>query len=73
MISQNQAYLLRSGRLMPLIQYLARIPFDFGAINTLGEEISRLGLNARFLSQTRARGCRRYPRVATTQPNPLSQ
>ena len=24
---------------MPLIQYLARIPFDFGAISLLGEEI----------------------------------
>ena len=29
---------------MPLIQYLSRIPFDFGAIATLGEEITRLGL-----------------------------
>lgn len=34
---------------MPLIQYLARIPFDFGAINTLGEEISRLGLKRPLL------------------------
>ncbi|MEM6987580.1 MAG: iron-containing alcohol dehydrogenase [Pseudomonadota bacterium] len=29
---------------MPLIQYLTRIPFDFGAINTLSDEIERLGL-----------------------------
>jgi len=29
---------------MPLIQYLARIPFNFGAINTLGDEIARLNL-----------------------------
>jgi 4-hydroxybutyrate dehydrogenase len=29
---------------MPLIQYLSRIPFDFGAIQVLPEEIARLGL-----------------------------
>lgn len=29
---------------MPLIQYLSRIPFDFGAIATLGEEIASLGI-----------------------------
>lgn len=29
---------------MPLIQYLSHIPFEFGAITTLGEEITRLGL-----------------------------
>ena len=34
---------------MPLIQYLSRIPFDFGAINTLGEEIERLGLSRPLL------------------------
>ena len=34
---------------MPLIQYLSRIPFDFGAIATLGEEIQRLGLKRPLL------------------------
>lgn len=34
---------------MPLIQYLSRIPFDFGAIATLGEEIERLGLERPLL------------------------
>jgi alcohol dehydrogenase class IV len=29
---------------VPLIQYLSRIPFDFGVISTLGEEIARLGM-----------------------------
>ena len=29
---------------MPLIQYLSRILFDFGAVSGLGEEIERLGL-----------------------------
>ncbi len=29
---------------MALIQYLSRIPFDFGAISLLGDEIARLGL-----------------------------
>ena len=29
---------------MPLIQYLSRIPFDFGVVNTLSEEIERLGI-----------------------------
>lgn len=34
---------------MPLIQYLSRIPFDFGVIDTLGEEIERLGLKRPLL------------------------
>lgn len=34
---------------MPLIQYLSRITFDFGAIATLGEEIARLGLKRPLL------------------------
>ena len=34
---------------MPLIQYLSRIAFDFGAIATLGEEIERLGLKRPLL------------------------
>ena len=34
---------------MPLIQYLSRIPFDFGVIATLGEEISRLGMTRPIL------------------------
>ena len=34
---------------MPLIQYLSRIPFDFGALSTLGEEIARLGLKRPLL------------------------
>ncbi|WP_425418918.1 iron-containing alcohol dehydrogenase [Oricola indica] len=34
---------------MPLIQYLSRIPFDFGAISCLGEEIGRLGLKRSLL------------------------
>jgi len=34
---------------MPLIQYLSRIPFDFGAIATLGDEIQRLGLKRPLL------------------------
>ena len=34
---------------MPLIQYLSRIPFDFGAISTLGKEIQRLGLTRPLL------------------------
>ncbi len=34
---------------MPLIQYLSRISFDSGAIATLGDEISRLGLERPLL------------------------
>ncbi len=34
---------------MPLIQYLSRISFDFGAIATLGDEIARLGLERPLL------------------------
>lgn len=34
---------------MPLIQYLSRIQFDFGAISLLGEEIERLGLKRPLL------------------------
>lgn len=34
---------------MPLIQYLSRILFDFGAIANLGEEIARLGLKRPLL------------------------
>lgn len=34
---------------MPLIQYLARIPFDFGAISGLAQEIERLGLKRPLL------------------------
>jgi len=34
---------------MPLIQYLSRIPFDFGAVATLGDEITRLGLTQPLL------------------------
>ena len=34
---------------MPLIQYLSRIPFDFGAIRLLSEEIDRLGLKRPLL------------------------
>lgn len=34
---------------MPLIQYLSRISFDFGAIGGLGEEIARLGLKRPLL------------------------
>ena len=34
---------------MPLIQYLARIPFDFGAITTLSDEIARLRIERPLL------------------------
>lgn len=34
---------------MPLIQYLSRIQFDFGAIGTLADEISRLGMRRPLL------------------------
>ena len=34
---------------MPLIQYLSRIAFDFGAISTLGDQIAKLGLNRPLL------------------------
>jgi len=34
---------------VPLIQYLSRIPFDFGIISTLGEEIARLGMTRPLL------------------------
>ena len=34
---------------MPLIQYLARIQFDFGAIGTLAEETARLGITRPLL------------------------
>lgn len=34
---------------MPLIQYLARINFDFGSIGTLGAEIERLGIKRPLL------------------------
>ena len=34
---------------MPLIQYLSRIPFDFGAIAGLSEEIERLGISRPML------------------------
>ena len=34
---------------MPLIQYLSRIPFDFGIIGTLGDEIARLNINRPLL------------------------
>ena len=34
---------------MPLIQYLARIQFDFGAVSGLADEIARLGLNRPLL------------------------
>lgn len=34
---------------MPLIQYLSRIPFDFGAITTLAEELTRLGIKRPLL------------------------
>ena len=34
---------------MPLIQYLSRISFDFGAVSGLGEEIERLGLKRPLL------------------------
>ncbi len=34
---------------MALIHYLARIPFDFGAISTLGEEIAALGIKRPLL------------------------
>lgn len=34
---------------MPLIQYLSRIPFDFGIISTLGDEIARLDIKRPLL------------------------
>ncbi len=34
---------------MPLIQYLSRIQFDFGALATLSDEITRLGLKSPLL------------------------
>lgn len=34
---------------MPLIQYLSRILFDFGAMNSLAEEIARLEINRPLL------------------------
>lgn len=34
---------------MPLIQYLSRIQFDFGAVKLLGDEIARLGLKRPLL------------------------
>ena len=34
---------------MPLIQYLSRILFDFGAIDTLSEEIERIGIKRPLL------------------------
>ena len=34
---------------MPLIQYLSRILFDFGAVGTLSEEIERLGVERPLL------------------------
>ena len=34
---------------MPLIQYLARIQFDFGAVSGLADETARLGLNRPLL------------------------
>ena len=34
---------------MPLIQYLSRISFDFGAVSGLGEEIERLRLKRPLL------------------------
>lgn len=34
---------------MPLIQFLSRIPFDFGVIDTLSDEIARLGIKRPLL------------------------
>ena len=34
---------------MPLIQYLSRIPFDFGVVSILGDEITRLGMKRPLL------------------------
>ena len=39
---------------MPTINYLARIEFDFGAINNIGTEIERMGLKRPLLVTDRA-------------------